>query len=87
MSSFSVVHSLYLSSKNILVHQFYFFPECGVPNRVTRIVGGHETQVNEYPWMVMLVTPSTDFNFCGGSLITSRHVLTAAHCTRCVRLE
>uniref|UniRef100_A0A2P2HX16 Trypsin-1-like n=1 Tax=Hirondellea gigas TaxID=1518452 RepID=A0A2P2HX16_9CRUS len=55
--------------------------KCGVPNRVTRIVGGHETQVNEYPWMVMLVTPSTDFNFCGGSLITSRHVLTAAHCT------
>ena len=58
-------------------------------NRATRIagvqyvVGGQYTGVNEYPWMVKLQlskwgrTPSQ----CGGSIISNRHILTAAHCT------
>lgn len=38
------------------------------------IIGGSETESNQYPWMVRL--PSG----CGGSLITDRHILTAKHC-------
>merc|ERR1719438_289101 len=54
---------------------------CGQVNRGTRIVGGQETEVNEYPWQVGLVSSSGRSPWCGGSLISNQHVLTAAHCT------
>jgi len=60
----------------------YFIPTagCGQVNRANRIVGGVETEVNEYPWMVSLVDGSGYYHFCGGSIISSQWVVTAAHC-------
>ncbi|XP_055585488.1 transmembrane protease serine 9-like [Uranotaenia lowii] len=52
--------------------------KCGRTNKPTRIVGGTETRVNQYPWMAMLQYGGTFY--CGGTLISDRHVLTAAHC-------
>ncbi|XP_065083227.1 trypsin-1-like [Ochlerotatus camptorhynchus] len=52
--------------------------KCGRTNLATRIVGGTETRVNQYPWMAMLQYGGTFY--CGGSLISDQHVLTAAHC-------
>jgi len=49
-------------------------------NRANRIVGGVETEVNEYPWMVSLVNGNGYYHFCGGSIISSQWVVTAAHC-------
>ncbi|XP_063244255.1 transmembrane protease serine 9-like [Bacillus rossius redtenbacheri] len=55
-------------------------PQCGVVNQEIRIVGGRPTGVNRYPWVARLVY---DGQFhCGGSLLDSRYVLTAAHCVR-----
>ena len=42
------------------------------------IVGGWESRPNEFPWQVSLLRFGS--HFCGGSLIDTTHVLTAAHC-------
>ena len=52
---------------------------CGLANRIIRIVGGTETEVNEYPWQARL-EKNGDL-WCGGSLLNSKWVLSAAHCT------
>jgi len=47
------------------------------------VIGGQATEVNEYPWMALLreVGSSASSFFCGGALIATRWVVTAAHCT------
>nr|XP_021207850.1 phenoloxidase-activating factor 3 isoform X4 [Bombyx mori] len=59
---------------------------CGLEATETdRLTGGTETELYQYPWTVLL---KTTFNYgthkaafnCGGSLISSRYVLTAGHC-------
>ncbi|KAK9511043.1 hypothetical protein O3M35_005692 [Rhynocoris fuscipes] len=61
--------------------------KCGWTNKpLRRIAHGKETGINEYPWMVAIresLKPGDEpppFHFCGGSIITHYHVLSAAHC-------
>merc|ERR1719309_147244 len=55
--------------------------KCGVPQVLrNRIVGGQPASKNEYPWLVAIVKRGSTRSFCGGVLISSRTVLTAAHC-------
>ncbi|GJQ77601.1 hypothetical protein Trydic_g8801 [Trypoxylus dichotomus] len=44
-----------------------------------RIVGGSNAPAGEYPFMISLRS-SGNAHFCGGTLLNSLNVLTAAHC-------
>ncbi|CAD7083721.1 unnamed protein product [Hermetia illucens] len=52
--------------------------QCGIRN-ARRIVGGRVTPKYVYPWAVVLKYGPRFF--CGGSLVTDLHIVTAGHCT------
>ncbi|KAK1122587.1 hypothetical protein K0M31_009032 [Melipona bicolor] len=45
----------------------------------SKLVGGRPADPTEWPWMVAILR-GDQIQYCGGILITDRHVLTAAHC-------
>uniref|UniRef100_A0A1B0CAP3 CLIP domain-containing serine protease n=1 Tax=Lutzomyia longipalpis TaxID=7200 RepID=A0A1B0CAP3_LUTLO len=59
---------------------------CGFSNKThNRVVGGVDAELGGWPWMALLGYKNNlgEIGFkCGGSIITRRHVLTAAHCMR-----
>lgn len=58
---------------------FYIIAKAGfVSSMKMYIVGGVETSIKNFPWQAGIGVDGS--NFCGGSLITKSHVLTAAHC-------
>lgn len=50
-----------------------------------RIVGGNDTSIEQHPWQISM----TNFGShrCGGSILTERKIVTAAHCVRGTLLQ
>lgn len=74
---------------NIFLHCLIFIQSaavfgaenCGSSAKVTGlIIGGKFSENNQWPWLAALIKRSDETFFCGGTLISKRHVLTAAHC-------
>ena len=62
-------------------------PSCGKSKSQfseTRIIGGREAKEGEFPWQVSIgrisVTSGIITHFCGGTILSSNTILTAAHC-------
>ncbi|KAG6797175.1 transmembrane protease serine 9 [Apis mellifera caucasica] len=54
---------------------------CGQRNigiRTAKLVGGQNAIPHEFPWMVSISRKGG--HFCGGTILNSKYVLTAAHC-------
>ncbi|XP_067824011.1 complement factor B-like [Heptranchias perlo] len=59
------------------------FAACGIRGKVRqrpiqRIFGGIKSKEYDWPWQVIIGFPGRDF--CGGSIISKRWILSAAHC-------
>lgn len=55
-------------------------PECGkTPAPLKRILPTESPNATTWPWMVALLKDD-GIHYCGGVLISKKHVLTAAHC-------
>lgn len=52
--------------------------ECGQPQSSSRIIGGEQAELGQWPWQVSLHLQGS--HTCGGSLISHDFILTAAHC-------
>lgn len=53
--------------------------ECGRrPGFNTRIVGGNVSRPGQFPWQASLHLSAE--HLCGGSIVTARWIVTAAHC-------
>lgn len=63
---------------------------CGVKHRIhSFIYGGQETRQGDWPWIVAIhIKRNNGLVFtCSGTLISSRSVITAAHCIRTISRE
>ena len=49
---------------------------------LTRIVGGENAVSQTWGWAASLRYTTTNSHFCGGSIISASHILTAAHCAQ-----
>ncbi|XP_076005157.1 coagulation factor IXa [Genypterus blacodes] len=50
------------------------------PEIIRRIVGGDDVIPGEIPWQVALIAHPSGQLFCGGTILKTRWVITAAHC-------
>lgn len=81
--------SAMLTHPNVMCHQ----RSCGCPNSknvtsfIPRIIGGQAAPPYIYPWMVILTDRHRTDPFCTGFIISSKFILTAAHCLNNRKLD
>lgn len=57
------------------------FPDFEALTEQTRIVNGSDASLGQFPHQVSLRVSQNNRHFCGGSIISKRWIITAAHCS------
>lgn len=45
-----------------------------------RIIGGYDASIGQFPYIASIRTYNSMRNFCGGTIVSERHIVSAAHC-------
>lgn len=80
MKTCKKINFLIFAAFGFLIISSYSYAE---EPRAYRIINGQPAVSGSWPWMVALMaarTPSNQAHLCGGALIDSNYVITAAHC-------
>ena len=81
LENFKSIIILFIFFKGLACSQ-----KCGVPvvtpltDSSPKIINGTVANPDSWPWMVSLRRSSNGKHFCGGSILDSKTILTAAHC-------
>ncbi len=77
--SLNGVTILYIKSDTVPGDYSYPFYTGVSPEKQAKITGGTDTDISEFPWQIYLEAGNYT---CGGSIISGRWIITAAHCTK-----
>ncbi|KAF7286838.1 hypothetical protein GWI33_003895 [Rhynchophorus ferrugineus] len=78
-----VLCSFVVPSAQQLIPQYYPAVPTTFDNSTLKVVAGHDATRNQFPYQISLrlVQGGYLYHICGGSIISQRWVLSAAHCT------
>lgn len=65
--------------RKIKLNSFHIADVNGRPDADELIIGGSPARIEDFNWQILLIYDNVPF--CGGSIITTKKIVTAAHCT------